>query len=47
MVNAISWDEFDAEIAQKLTSLKGSGKDIVLLTQTFASPSTSQINFRI
>ncbi|MGA9409062.1 MAG: hypothetical protein WBV78_01320, partial [Roseobacter sp.] len=41
--NAISWDELDAEVAQKLTALKGSGKDIVLLTQTFASPSTSRL----
>ena len=40
---AISWDDFDAEIAQKLSVLKDSGKDIVLLTQTFASPSTSKL----
>ena len=40
---AISWDDFDAEIAQKLNALKDSGKDIVLLTQTFASPSTSKL----
>ena len=41
--NPISWDELDAEVAQKLTALKDSGKDIVLLTQTFASPSTSRL----
>jgi molybdopterin-containing oxidoreductase family iron-sulfur binding subunit len=41
--NAISWDELDAEVAQKLTALKGSGKDIVLLTQTYASPSTRNL----
>ena len=40
---AISWDDFDAEIAQKLSALMDSGKDIVLLTQTFASPSTSKL----
>ena len=41
--NAISWDELDAEVAEKLTALKGSGKDIVLLTQTYASPSTRNL----
>ncbi|HEY5687343.1 MAG TPA: TAT-variant-translocated molybdopterin oxidoreductase [Yeosuana sp.] len=41
--NSISWDELDAEVVQKLTALKDSGKDIVLLTQTFASPSTSKL----
>ena len=40
---SISWDDFDAEVAQKLVSLKDSGKDIVLLTQTLASPSTSKL----
>ena len=40
---SISWDELDAEVIQKLTALKGSGKDTVLLTQTFASPSTSKL----
>ncbi|UPS92930.1 TAT-variant-translocated molybdopterin oxidoreductase [Bizionia sp. M204] len=39
----ISWSEFDAEVGQKLTSISGSGKSIVLLTQTYASPSTSKI----
>jgi molybdopterin-containing oxidoreductase family iron-sulfur binding subunit len=41
--NAISWDELDAEVVQKLTALKDSGKDIVLFTQTFASPSSSKL----
>jgi len=41
--NSISWDELDAEVVQKLTALKDSGKDTVLLTQTFASPSTSKL----
>ncbi|NCO62423.1 MAG: TAT-variant-translocated molybdopterin oxidoreductase [Flavobacteriales bacterium] len=41
--NSISWDELDTEVVQKLTALKDSGKDIVLFTQTFASPSTSKL----
>ncbi len=40
---SVSWDELDAEVVQKLSALKDSGKDIVLLTQTFASPSTSKL----
>ncbi|NNC50178.1 MAG: TAT-variant-translocated molybdopterin oxidoreductase [Flaviramulus sp.] len=40
---SISWNTFDAETNQKLTDLKVSGKQIVLLTQTFASPSTSKL----
>ena len=40
---AISWSDFDAEVVQKLAGLKDSGKEIVLLTQTFASPSTSKL----
>jgi len=39
---SISWDTLDSEVGQKLNDLKG-GKDIVLLTQTFASPSTSKL----
>ncbi len=39
---SISWDTLDSEVGQKLNALKG-GKDIVLLTQTFASPSTSKL----
>ncbi len=41
--SVISWDELDADVIKKLNSLKESGKDIVLLTQTFASPSTSRL----
>ncbi|MBQ0786872.1 MAG: TAT-variant-translocated molybdopterin oxidoreductase [Oceanihabitans sp.] len=41
--NAISWTELDNTMMQKLEAVKGSGKDIVLLTQTFASPSTSKL----
>ncbi|HLV92312.1 MAG TPA: TAT-variant-translocated molybdopterin oxidoreductase [Aequorivita sp.] len=37
----VSWAELDAAIAQKLTAM--AGKDVVLLTQTFASPSTSKL----
>ena len=40
---AISWSAFDLETAQALNTLKGGAKDIVLLTQTFASPSTSRL----
>ncbi len=39
----ISWSTFDAEVDQKLTDLKNAGKEIVLLTQTFASPTTSKL----
>ncbi len=39
----ISWNDFDAETSQKLNQLKNSGKEIVLLTQTFASPSTAKL----
>ena len=39
----ISWSTFDTETNQKLTDLMASGKEIVLLTQTFASPSTSKL----
>jgi len=39
----ISWDTFDSETNAALNNIKGSGKQIVLLTQTFASPSTSKL----
>ena len=38
-----SWSDFDSETTQKLEEFKASGKEIVLLTQTFASPSTSKL----
>ena len=43
MVNgeAVSWEEFDRGVSQKLNAV--GGKQIVLLTQTFASPSTSKL----
>jgi len=39
----ISWDTFNAEVSKTLATLKDEGKQIVLLTQTFASPSTSKL----
>ncbi|GEQ85257.1 quinol:cytochrome C oxidoreductase [Patiriisocius marinistellae] len=36
-----SWADFDAAVAQKMNEMQG--KDIVLMTQTFASPSTSKL----
>ena len=39
----ISWSTFDTETNQRLTELKVAGKEIVLLTQTYASPSTSKL----
>ncbi|HSP83760.1 MAG TPA: TAT-variant-translocated molybdopterin oxidoreductase [Gillisia sp.] len=35
-----SWDQFDTEVGQALNSVSG---EIVLLTQTFASPSTTKV----
>ncbi|WP_405563575.1 TAT-variant-translocated molybdopterin oxidoreductase [Polaribacter sp. Asnod6-C07] len=40
---SISWLDADKEIAQKLNNLKESGKSVVLLTGTMASPSTDKI----
>ncbi len=37
----VSWPEFDTAMAQKMNEM--AGQDIVLLTQTFASPSTSKL----
>ena len=37
----VSWPEFDTAMAQKMNQM--SGKEIVLLTRTFASPSTSKL----
>ncbi len=39
----IEWSVLDAEVKAKLNSLKASGKQIVLLTQTYASPSTTKL----
>ncbi|WP_248724265.1 TAT-variant-translocated molybdopterin oxidoreductase [Seonamhaeicola sp. ML3] len=38
-----SWDELDAEVTSELTKAATAGKEVVLLTQTFASPSTSKL----
>jgi len=38
-----SWVEFDFETKRKLKEINDSSKPIVLLTQTFASPSTSKL----
>ncbi|GAA4971907.1 TAT-variant-translocated molybdopterin oxidoreductase [Algibacter aquimarinus] len=38
-----TWDTFDTETTSKLTSIAAANKSIVLLTQTFASPSTSKL----
>lgn len=37
----VSWESFDAKVKEKMNAM--SGKDVVLLTQTFASPSTSKL----
>jgi molybdopterin-containing oxidoreductase family iron-sulfur binding subunit len=41
--DAMPWHTFDTETSQELARLSGSGKAIVLLTQTYASPSTSKL----
>jgi molybdopterin-containing oxidoreductase family iron-sulfur binding subunit len=41
--SSISWDTFDSETTKKLTDLAAANKKIVLLTQTFASPSTNKL----
>jgi molybdopterin-containing oxidoreductase family iron-sulfur binding subunit len=41
--SSITWSDFDTETTQVLDSLKGSDKSIVLLTQTYASPSTRNL----
>ncbi|WP_346880670.1 TAT-variant-translocated molybdopterin oxidoreductase [uncultured Algibacter sp.] len=40
---SISWSDFDAETNKKLTNIAAANKNIVLLTQTFASPSTNKL----
>ncbi|WP_292947689.1 TAT-variant-translocated molybdopterin oxidoreductase [Olleya sp. UBA1516] len=41
--DSISWSDFDSETTSALNNVKNSGKQIVLLTQTYASPSTSKL----
>jgi molybdopterin-containing oxidoreductase family iron-sulfur binding subunit len=38
-----TWTKFDDSITKKLVELNSVGKEIVLLTQTFASPSTTRL----
>ncbi|MEW4923548.1 TAT-variant-translocated molybdopterin oxidoreductase [Algibacter sp. 2305UL17-15] len=40
---AISWSDFDAETTKALTNVAAANKSIVLLTQTYASPSTNKL----
>ena len=39
----VDWKVLDATVRAKLNSLKGSNRQIVLLTQTYASPSTDKL----
>jgi len=40
---SITWNTFDAETTEKLTTIAALNKPIVLLTQTLASPSTTKL----
>ncbi|RKR14136.1 quinol:cytochrome c oxidoreductase iron-sulfur protein precursor [Maribacter vaceletii] len=40
---AVAWSVLDAEVVSKINSLKDSGKQVVFLTQSYASPSTSRL----
>ena len=39
----ISWSDFDSQTSKQLIDIAAANKNIVLLTQTFASPSTSKL----
>ncbi|TLF44252.1 TAT-variant-translocated molybdopterin oxidoreductase [Maribacter aurantiacus] len=39
----IEWDALNSAVTAKMNSLKGSSKKVVLLTQTYASPSTDRL----
>ncbi|MBT8321886.1 MAG: TAT-variant-translocated molybdopterin oxidoreductase, partial [Eudoraea sp.] len=41
--NPISWDALDTAAKAKFESLKDSGKQVAVLTQTYASPSTARL----
>ena len=41
--NDISWNDFYLQLGAKLKAMNNSGKPVVLLTQTFASPTTHHI----
>lgn len=40
---SVDWDYFNPLVATRLDNLAASGSEVVLLTQTFASPSTSKL----
>ena len=40
---AVAWSALDAEVSSKINGLKDSGKQVVFLTQSYASPSTSRL----
>ena len=39
----ISWEDLHLQVGAKLAALAATGKEVILLTQTFASPTTSKI----
>ena len=39
----VSWDDLHTQVGAKLAALAATGKEVVLLTQTFASPTTAKI----
>ncbi|NYJ26878.1 TAT-variant-translocated molybdopterin oxidoreductase [Allomuricauda sp. ARW1Y1] len=39
----VDWNVLDATVKAKLNALKGAGQQVVLLTQTYASPSTTKL----
>ncbi len=41
--NDVSWEDFDTQVKARLDALKVTNKKVVLLTQTFASPTTQSI----
>ncbi|MCG2460326.1 TAT-variant-translocated molybdopterin oxidoreductase [Flavobacteriaceae bacterium F89] len=41
--DAVEWSQFDTEVRAKLMAAKDSGRQIALLTQTYASPSTERL----
>ncbi|WP_445385938.1 TAT-variant-translocated molybdopterin oxidoreductase [Robiginitalea sp. IMCC44478] len=41
--NPVEWDVLDATVKAKLAGLQASGKEVAILTQTYASPSASRL----
>ena len=39
----ISWEDLNLQVGAKLKALAATGKEVIILTQTFASPTTSKI----